>query len=197
MARLKALEPAEFTPEMQEFFGEDALARKEKLGVARIWAQRPDLYIPYKKFMATAMERSLLPRRLIELVRLRIAFHNQCRSCMAIRYSPAVQDGITEDLVCELQNPEEGENLSDKERAALHYADLLATNHMAINDNTFDYLREFFTEPEIIDLGMHAAYCIGFGRLAMSWDMVDDLPDRFKARGEEKITPWGADAMVV
>ena len=196
MARVTPLEPDDFTPELRDFLGEAAVAQKEKLGVARIWAQRPDLYIPYKQFMATAMARSLLPRRLIELLRLRIAFHNQCRSCMAIRYNPAVQDGITEDLVCQLQNPEEGEDLSDKERAALHYADLLAANHMAINDNTFDYLREHFTEAEIIDIGMHCAYCIGFGRLAMSWDMVDDLPERFKLR-DETITPWGADAMVV
>lgn len=197
MARLHAMEPDEFAPELQEFLGKDALAEKEKLGIARIWANRPDLYIPYKQFMATVMAQALLPRRLIELLRLRIAFHNQCRSCMAIRYSPAVEDGITEDVVCQLQNPEEGEDLSDKERAALHYADLLATNHMAINDNTFDFLREHFTEAEIIEIGMHCAFFVGFGRLAMSWDMVDDLPERFKQRGEENITPWGADAMVV
>lgn len=197
MARLHPLEPDEFAPELKEFLGEDALAEKEKLGIARIWANRPDLYIPYKQFMATAMARSVLPRRLIELLRLRIAFHNQCRSCMAIRYSPAVEDGTTEDVVCQLQNPEEGKDLSDKERTALHYADLLANNHMAINDNTFDFLHDHFTEAEIIEIGMHCAFFVGFGRLAMSWDMVDDLPERFKLRGEQKITPWGEDAIVV
>ena len=45
-----------------------------------------------------------LPERLIELVRLRVAFHNQCRSCMAIRYKDAIEDGLTEDLVCSWKN---------------------------------------------------------------------------------------------
>ena len=40
----------------------------------------------------------LLPDRLVEIVRLRVAFHNQCRSCMAIRYTDAMNAGVDEDL---------------------------------------------------------------------------------------------------
>jgi len=170
--------------------------KQKKLGVARIWAQRPEIYMAFRKFVGTLFEHSVLPRRLIEMVRLRVAFHNQCRSCMAIRYSAAVADGLTEDLVCELKKPEEAPNLTPRERAALKYADLLATDHLSINDALFDELRTHFSEPEIVELAAHIAYCVGFGRVAMSWDMVDDLPERFKARDHE-ITPWGEDAMVV
>ena len=81
-----------------------------------------------------------MPGRLIELVRLRIAFHNQCRSCMAIRYSTGLNDGLTEGLVCSLERPQEAEDLTDSERAALAYADLMATDHLAVDDALFDRL---------------------------------------------------------
>lgn len=196
MARLKPLDPSEFSPDLKAFLGPAALADPTKLGVLRIWAQRPDIALAYRTFIQTILANAKLPRRLIELVRIRIAFHNQCRSCMAIRYSPAVAEGVSEDLVCELAAPEEATDLTERERAALHYADLVAANPMAISDATFDRLREHFTEPEIVELAMHIGYCVGFGRIAMSWDMVDDLPERFKDRAAT-ITPWGGDAMVI
>jgi AhpD family alkylhydroperoxidase len=59
-----------------------------------------------------------LSPRLLELVRLRIAFHNQCRSCMSVRYESAIDDGLTEDAVCSLERPADAPDLSDAERTA-------------------------------------------------------------------------------
>jgi AhpD family alkylhydroperoxidase len=196
MARMRPLEPEEFSDDLKRFVGPELLADRTRLGVFRIWAQRPELAMAYRRFLQEVMAHSILPRKLIELVRLRVAYHNQCRSCMAIRYQPAVDQGVTEDLVCELAAPEESPDLTERERAALHYADLVAANHLAITDATFDRLREHFSEPEIVELALHIGYCVGLGRIAMSWDMVDDLPERFKDRSGT-ITPWGSDAMVV
>ena len=66
-----------------------------------------------------------LPDRLVELVRLRIAFFNQCRSCMAIRYTDAVNDGLTEELVCSLERPEDAADLTEAEKAAIAYGELM------------------------------------------------------------------------
>ena len=38
---------------------------------------------------------------------------------------------------------------------------------------------------------MNIGFFLGFGRMAMSLDMVDDLPDRFKNGPDELVTPWG------
>jgi alkylhydroperoxidase family enzyme len=136
-----------------------------------------------------------LPARMIELVRLRIAFHNQCRSCMAIRYPDALADGLTEDLVCSLEKPMEADDLTPAEQIAIRYGELFATNHLAIDDDFYDQLREHFTEPEIVELGLNVALCVGVGRLSATWDMIEELPDRFQEPGE--VTPWGADDAVV
>ncbi|MEI7626205.1 MAG: carboxymuconolactone decarboxylase family protein [Actinomycetota bacterium] len=181
MARITPALPEQYEP----LFGPDAPLN------LRIHANRPELAAAFATFAMTVMfDRSELPPRLVELVRLRIAFHNQCRSCMAIRYSPGAEAGVTEDLVCSLESPHEADDLTETELAALDYADLLATNHLAIDDATYDGLREHFSEPEIVELGVLCALCTGFGRLDATWDMVDELPERFGQRGVT-ITPWG------
>jgi len=184
MARVRALLADEFPPEAKRF-----MADREIHDSDRVWANRPDLMIPYRSFLNVLSEQSRLSQRLVELVRLRIAFHNQCRSCMARRTEAALADGLTEDLVCQLAAPEESRDLDARDRAALHYADLMATRHLDIGDATFERLRAHFSEGEIVELGVHCAVFVGFGRLSMSWDLVDSLPDRFKDRSAP-VTPW-------
>jgi alkylhydroperoxidase family enzyme len=107
----------------------------------------------------------------------------------------ALADGLTEDLVCSLEEPIEAPDLTEAERAAIRYGELFATNHLAIDDDVYAELRRHFTEGEIVELGLHVALCVGIGRLAATWNMVEELPDRFRAEGE--IAPWGGDAITV
>jgi len=74
-------------------------------GLLRIMAHAPRMAKALATFGASLWQDRTLPRRLIELIRLRVAFHNQCRSCMAIRYQSAVDDGLTEGMVCSLEKP--------------------------------------------------------------------------------------------
>lgn len=179
MARLTPAPPDRYVP----LGGEDAPIS------VRIWANRPELARAFQTFSGAVFgTERILPDRVHELARLRIAFHNQCRSCMAYRYVP--EDEVPEDLVCSLEKPHESEDLTDAERMALEYADRLATNHLSIDDAFYDRLREHYSEAEIVELGVNMALCVGFGRLESTWDMVDELPERFTERGVV-ITPWG------
>jgi AhpD family alkylhydroperoxidase len=137
-----------------------------------------------------------LPPRLLELVRLRIAFHNQCRSCMSVRYQSAIDDGLTEDAVCSLERPADAPDLSDAERAALGFADLFATNHLAIDDSVYDDLRRHFTEDELVELGVHCAIAVGIGRLTATWDVSDDLPEAFRSDSTGPLAPWASAGVV-
>ena len=111
------------------------------LGVASILGHRPEVAGALGTLKAALVSTGTLSPRLVELVRLRIAFHNQCRSCMSVRYQTAIDDGLTEDLVCSLEKPAEAEGLADAERSALRYADLFATDHLAIDDAVYEDLR--------------------------------------------------------
>jgi AhpD family alkylhydroperoxidase len=165
-------------------------AMKVQIGVGGICAHRPEIAAAFGAVTEAINHSGTLPRRLVELIRLRIAFHNQCRSCMAIRYDEAVRDGVTEDLVCSLERPAEAEDLTDAERAALHFADLFATNHLAIDDAVYDDLRRYFTEGELVEIGMNCALDVGMGRLTATWDVTENLDEAFRRPYDERATPW-------
>ena len=167
-----------------------------ELAVTSILGHRPDLAQPLMGF-TRSLKHGQLPRRLVELVRLRVAFHNQCRSCMAIRYQDALADGLTEDLVCSLEKPAEAEGLSVSEQLALRYADLFATNHLAIGDAMYAALGEHFTEGEIVELGLQVALFVGVGRLAATWHIIEDLPVAFQDDSAGELSPWGNESVIV
>lgn len=192
MARIRTLDPEEFAPELSAALGNPTSQQRVALGSMTVWANRPDLALAFATFMRSVDEASTLSPRLRELVRLRIAFHNQCRSCMATRSQRATDDGLTEGAVCSLARPEESPDLTDAEKAALLYADLVATDHFSVSDATFDDLRRHFDETTIVELGAHVGICIGFGRVAMGWDLVDALPRSFQDRAAPAV-PWSAD----
>jgi len=193
MTRLAEVQADTLSDEMRRYF-ESASPRDKMLLTPT--AHAPVLMKGLHDFADLLGEHGTLPGRLVELLRLRVAFHNQCRSCMAMRYQSGLDDGLTEDAVCSLEKPEEAPDLSDAEKAALAYADISATNHFAITAQTFEDLRRHFTESQIVELGLWVAYFIGFGRLVASWDMVEELPDVAEdAAG--KAAPWNVATFVV
>lgn len=189
------LSPDQLDPELRRRSRADDRTPLE-LGLTRIFGHTPEMAAGLGAFGAALKVNRTLPERMIELVRLRVAFHNQCRSCMAIRYPDPIADGLTEELVCSLERPMAAEDLTPAERIAIRYGELMATNHLAIDDEFYDRLRDHFTEPEIVELGLNVAMFVGVGRLSATYDMVDELPERYQEPGE--VAPWGAaDAVVV
>ena len=166
------------------------------LGVASILGHRPEVAGALGAVKAALQANGTLSPRLVELVRLRIAFHKQCRSCMSVRYQSAIDDGLTEDAVCSLEQPAQAEDLSAAERGAVRFADLFATNHLAIDDAVYDELRRYFSEDELVELGVHCAYALGMGRLTATWDVTDDLPDAFRSMSDSPLAPWNSDGVV-
>jgi AhpD family alkylhydroperoxidase len=194
VSRIAKLPPDQWDARLLAAIQPDNLTDLEQ-GLTRYFAHCPEQALGLMGFGGALKRNRTLPERLVELVRLRVAFFNQCRSCMAIRYADAVADGVTEGLVCSLERPQEAENLTTAEKAAIRYGELMATDHLAINDAVYEDLRQHFTESQIVELGMTVAFFVGFGRLAASWHMVEELPPAFQTA--ETIAPWGAEKIEV
>ncbi|WP_216826194.1 hypothetical protein [Euzebya pacifica] len=73
MSRIRLLPPEEWTPELRELVQPEGRTDLE-LGNVRIYAHRPELAEAYVRFTGAIRSRSTLPARLIEIVRLRVAF---------------------------------------------------------------------------------------------------------------------------
>ena len=114
MSRLSKIEAKDWDAELQAMTQPDTATALEQ-GLMRFFAHVPPLAKGLVGFAGALKMHRALPDRLVELVRLRVAFHNQCRSCMAIRYKDGVKAGVTEDLVCSLEKPMEADNLTPAE----------------------------------------------------------------------------------
>ena len=194
MTRVAKIAPEDWDPRLRAALKPEDRTEIEQ-GMIRFLAHCPDQVLGMMQFAGALKVHRQLPERLVELVRLRVAFFNQCRSCMAIRYTDALEDGVTEDLVCSLERPQEAENLTPAEKAAIRFGEAFATDHLRIDEAMYASLREHFSESEIVELGMTCAFFVGFGRLAATLHMVEELPDAFRRDGV--VAPWGEERVVV
>ena len=110
--------------------------------------------------------RHLLPGRLLELLRIRSAQLGGCEPCMASRKV----EGATEEAVACLTNPALRGDLSIRERLALEFIELLATDHHKIGDDIYRRLADHFTTAEILELGLTCAHQIGTHRFLHTLD---------------------------
>jgi AhpD family alkylhydroperoxidase len=196
VTRIPEVQPEHRDPQIDAILASREITPVQKRATGVV-GHAPHMVKANTAFMTISMQGALLPRRLLELVRLRIAFHNQCRYCMAMRHQSGLDDGLTEDVVCSLEKPTEAPNLSEREKAALAYADLFVTNHFAINDETYAGLRKLFTDAQVVELGIFTGYFLGFGRFLASLDITEELPKVFQEEKSRKVGPWESTETVV
>lgn len=184
------------SPQLTEAFGVTVipaaeLAPRDRVGrtTLSIAAHRPKMWAARMAMIDALHDEGTLSRRLIELIRLRVVFWTQCRSCAAVRFLP--EEEIPEDLVCSLERPADAPDLTDAERAVMRFVDLYASDNTAIDDAVYDDLRQYYTEAELVEIGAWCAENYGWGRVVATWRVWDDLPESLREAGtDELISPW-------
>jgi alkylhydroperoxidase family enzyme len=83
---------------------------------------------------------------------------------MATRYALGRREGITEEMVAALRDYERGP-FTEREKAALRYADRLFTDHHAVDDALWQQLRTRFGENELLELTWVLAEFIALGKV--------------------------------
>ncbi|WP_190727134.1 carboxymuconolactone decarboxylase family protein [Pseudomonas typographi] len=125
----------------------------------QVWAQRPALAHAWLGLLERFQQDSLLTERLRELVRLKIASITTCQACQLARKSDDVSEA---DIAC-LAN--DNAHFSASEQAALAFAELFAGDYMAIGDEHFRRLAEWFTPAQVVELNMYCALMLAGGRM--------------------------------
>ena len=111
-------------------------------------------------------QQSLLGGRILELLRIRSAQLGECQPCMQSRK----HDSITEEDVACLVAPG-GSELTEQERLAVEFLDLLSADHHAIDDEFYRRLGEVFTAAQIVELGFACANSMGLHRFIHTLDV--------------------------
>jgi len=103
----------------------------------------------------------LLERVLKEKVILKASIKNQCQFCATSHSALMGQLGIPQPHIDDLENPE---YLSERERLALAYTECVMADANRVPDELFAQLKTKFSEPEIVEL----TYLIGLINL-LNW----------------------------
>ncbi len=96
-----------------------------------------------------------LPRELKELIILQSSINNSCQFCTNSHIDIARGLGISDDPVKMLQDKD---NLKPEYACAIDYLNAIFEDSNRIPDLMFDKLREYFTEPEIVELTFLVGY---------------------------------------
>jgi alkylhydroperoxidase family enzyme len=95
-----------------------------------------------------------------ELCRLYVSRSVQCDYCGNQRSIKAAGAGMIEEDVKDLLNFEKSQRYSDKQKAALAYAEAI-TWHLETDDAFWERLHRDFSEPELVELGCFIALTMG------------------------------------
>src|SRR5579871_6027308 len=88
----------------------------------QIWSLQPALGSAAMRLVDAAYNKSILPVRVREAARMRIAQLNECSVCLAFRADTVKAQGVGEDLYGAVGQPGEP-GLNEQERLAVEYAE--------------------------------------------------------------------------
>lgn len=111
----------------------------------------------------------------LELMRLKIATHNQCAYCSTVR-TKAVEDEVVEKEAAVFGDTIDAEVLSREEELAVRLAAGMAEDPHEFTDDFFDELGDVYTDAEISELLVFAGIEVGLDRLciALTLDTTDE-----------------------
>ena len=125
-------------------------------------------------------EQSVLPKDLLDLVRLRVSQMNGCAYCIDMHTKDLRAAGESEQRLYLLDAWRESPLYSERERAALAWTEAITLIHEThAPDEVYEEVRRHFSEQELVDLTLAIATINVWNRMAISFRSVH--PVRAKA----------------
>lgn len=117
----------------------------------------------------TALESSSLDISLIELVYLRVSQINGCAFCLEMHNTSLRNHGVAQNKLDALNGWQVSERFTDKERAALLWADAVSQiSAKNTDDDIYQQVKAYFTDAEMSDLTLAIGLMNAFNRIAVS-----------------------------
>jgi uncharacterized peroxidase-related enzyme len=149
VARVSYVEMAEAQPEVREVY--EKTLKGKPVSFHKLLGQRPEVLKTILPFYASVGQS--LERRLYEMVYIRVSMLNGCRYCMQHHLAASKRVGLTRDDWQNLKGGQHG-NFSEKEEAALDFAEKLTREPHSVADADIQSLKLHFSDAEIVDLNL-------------------------------------------
>jgi len=151
MSRIKLVDKAGASPEVQEIYGRVEGHGARILNLYKALAHNPDLLLNFMRLGNALLTKTELSPKLRELAILRIAGLAGSEYEWTQHYPVALEVGVSRDQAKALSHWPESTVFSEEERAILQYTDEVAQNVM-VKDDTFNVLKQYLSERSIVEL---------------------------------------------
>lgn len=150
--RLSRLQRSEAAPSIVSIFDKALHERGNVPYFFRTLAHRPEIMQTAIAHLDAVMSTGTVPRALKELVIVRTSQLNCTEYCLASHTALAKKLGWTDDHIAALHHAEASDLFSEREKVAIHLAEVMTKDAHAYSDAEFARLRSFFSEGEIVKL---------------------------------------------
>jgi len=133
-------------------------------------AHVPAAFWAFSRSWETIFRDGVCDHAIKELCRVYVSRTVKCEYCGNQRSEKARAEGLSEAQYDDLLNFEKSERLTEREKAALAYAEAI-TWRLDADDALWERLNEHFSEPELVELGCFVALTMG----QQSWLRLLDI----------------------
>jgi len=161
-----------------------------ELEPVRLWARLPGAFLSMTA-MYRALDRSSSPIEpaLRSLVQVRISQINHCEFCIDLNSSLGMDRGVDPERLAALDRFEESPVYSEREKAALAYAEAVTRSDREVGTALIGRLRSHFDDQAIVEL----AALIGYQNMSSKFNAALGVPAHgfcaIPARADRPSTP--------
>ncbi len=158
--RISYVEPGSMDPEMQKEMDRCRREGTPRPESSAVRAHVPAAFWAFANSWRDIFKNGVCDHAMKELCRLYVSRSVQCDYCGNQRSIKAASAGVIEEDVKDLLNFEKSTRYSDRQKAALAYAEAI-TWRLDTDDAFWERLHRHFTEPELVELGCFIALTMG------------------------------------
>ena len=147
MARIALIQPETASPEVKEIY--DKVLKGNPGNVQKALAHRPEAFKNFLAFYGSVGK--ALDRKLYEMIYIRVSSLNSCHYCLQHHLASSKRAGLTSEDWSALKTGAYSQ-FSEKEQAALAYAEKLTRSLKDVTDADLAALKKHFSDAEIVDL---------------------------------------------
>ena len=119
------------------------------------------------------LNRSSLEKKLLHMIKLRVSQINGCAFCLDMHWKDLQAEGESEQRMYSLDAWRETDYYSDRERAALAWAEAVTkVTEGHVPDEVFEATRQHFSEQEMADLTFAVVAINGWNRMSIAFRVV-------------------------
>jgi uncharacterized peroxidase-related enzyme len=152
MPRISRLQRNEVLPTSRTIYDRYLRDRGNVPNMFRTMAHRPEIFETIIAHMEAVLNTGTLPKALKELVIVRTSQLNCTPYCLASHTTIARKLGWTEAQIAALHDSADSDDFSEREKVAIHLAEVMTLNAHGYSEAEFSRLRSFYSEGEVVEL---------------------------------------------